>query len=170
MSGAKCSDHHFCYNILPQADITTKYYIIIILLLTVIINKSFDIDIDVTDPDQFQDNRTGVELGSTVTNLLNCSVTYTTLTNTPAIQTLWIRNGNVVTEDSDHIFSNLGRTLQINNFSRNDTGVYQCIFNANSTSEVLMTRPFRLQTGGYNNNIIISMLMIIIMITSYYID
>ena len=132
-------------------------------MLTVVINESFAIDIDVTDPDQFQDNRTGVELGSTVNNLLSCSVTYTTLTNTPAIQILWIRDGYVVTEDSDHIFSsinNLGRTLEINNFSQNDSGVYQCIFNANSTSEVLTTRPFRLQTGGYY-----SMLMIIIVIT-----
>jgi hypothetical protein len=116
---------------------------------TVVINEAFTVDNHPIDVDGFQDNRTGVPLGSTVNRTLNCSAKYIAPTNTPMIHILWIRDGNVIAEDSDHIFSsinNLHRALQIINFTQNDIGVYQCIFNTNT--ELMTTIPLRLQTGG----------------------
>ena len=99
---------------------------------------------------QFEDNRTGIELGSTIS--MNCAAEYNEISNhnpvVPQIQ--WIKNGNIVVADSNHYITsvtNLRSSLEIANFIQYDAGVYQCIFNAEA--EFITTRPFRLQTGEY---------------------
>ena len=94
----------------------------------------------------FEDNRTGIPLGSRVS--LSCAAE--TLSNALAIQILWTRDGKVIAGNSTHRISttNLNNSLEITNFALQDSGVYQCIFNA-ETTELITTRPFRLQTGEY---------------------
>ena len=92
----------------------------------------------------FEDNRTGILLGSQVS--LNCVAE--TSNNILAMQILWIRDGNIIAEDFTHHITttNLNSSLEITNFAQGDAGVYQCIFNA-ETIELITTIPFRLQTG-----------------------
>ena len=96
----------------------------------------------------FEDNRTGIPLGSQVS--MNCAVE--TSNNALPVQILWIRDGQIITGDSIHsiIVATLNSTLQITSFALNDAGVYQCMFIAEM--ELITTRPFRLQTGEYHNN------------------
>ena len=92
----------------------------------------------------FEDNRTGILLGSQIN--LNCAAE--TSNNALATQILWIRDGNIITEDVTHHITttNLNSSLEITNFAQSDAGVYQCIFNA-ETTELITTRPYGLQTG-----------------------
>lgn len=64
------------------------------------------------------------------------------------MQILWTRDGNIIVGDSTHRINNtnLNSNLEITNFALQDAGVYQCMFNA-ETTELATTRPFRLQTG-----------------------
>ena len=97
----------------------------------------------------FEDNRTGIQLGLAVS--MNCAAEMTS--SNPVVQIQWTKNGNIVTGDSNHSITNvtsLNSSLEIVNFARDDAGVYQCIFNAES--ELITTRPFRLQTGEYNHD------------------
>lgn len=94
---------------------------------------------------KFEDNRTGIALGSTVS--MSCAADNT---DTPPVQILWIRNGRMVNANSNHFITNvtnLNSSLQIANFAHDDAGVYQCIFN--TEIELITTRPFKLQTGEY---------------------
>ena len=99
---------------------------------------------------QFEDNRTGIPLGSTVS--MNCAAEYNeTSSSNAVVQIQWIKNGNIVVADSNHCITsvtNLSSSLEIDNFAEDDAGVYQCIFNAET--ELITTRPFRLQTGEYS--------------------
>lgn len=107
-----------------------------------------------------RDNRTGVVLGSTTSNnLLNCETRYVgTSSSTPNVHIQWIKNGEVVVEDSHHIIitettvASINSSLEITNFTHSDVGVYQCILtytDAEAEDEVITTTPFRLQTGIY---------------------
>ena len=98
----------------------------------------------------FEDNRTGIILGSQVS--INCAAE--TSNNALPIQISWTRDGKTIAEDSTHCINttNLISNLQITDFALQDAGVYQCIFNAETTG-LTTTVPFRLQTGkhSYNN-------------------
>ena len=92
-------------------------------------------------------------MGSAVT--INCAANYngaSDSTNTPTIEVLWIRDGNIVLNDSDHSISvtGLSSILEITNFAQNDAGIYQCIFNAEN--ELKTTTPLKLQTGEYTTS------------------
>ena len=101
----------------------------------------------------FQDNRTGIVLGSQVS--MNCAAE--TSNNALPVQISWTRDGKIIIDDSTHHINttDLNSSLQITNFTLQDVGVYQCIFNT-LTTELTMTIPFRLQTGEYNNIVTIS--------------
>ena len=108
------------------------------------------------NPFFFRDNRSGVELGSSVdSSLLTCAVKHSSssASSVPTVQ--WIRNGEVVLDDSNHdIISTSGlefqSSLEITNFALSDAGVYQCIFiDSDTDAEVITTTPFRLDTGIY---------------------
>jgi len=119
----------------------------------------------VTDPVSYDtdvfsvDNRTAVALGSTV--LLECDGEHSGLGrfglgrfSAPSV--VWVRNGKQVVDDGRITITEtvlLGgqrktSDLQIANFDLADAGVYQCIFtDVYSDSEVITTKPLRLDTG-----------------------
>lgn len=153
-------DHACSYNGIMQAFPNYKYYDSIICLNihnnhTVVINGSLAVErvneilfeqvhYSHTSIYQiFEDNNTGIPMGSQVS--MNC--TASTTNNALPVQIMWIRDGKRIVEDSAHSIdtTNLNSNLEITNFAQNDVGVYQCIFDTGI--EVVTTRPFRLQTG-----------------------
>ncbi len=119
------------------------------------------------EDDEFEDNRTGIALGSNVS--ISCAANYSGGEgNIPPVQILWIRNGEAVVShgscrggnaevavgESIHCISESNKTLssslhiQLQQFG--GAGVYQCIFIINDTdSEFVTTRSLRIDTGIY---------------------
>jgi len=115
-----------------------------------------------SDNDAFPgDNRTAVTLGSTIgLPLLRCvgghegDTAFGSSFSPPSV--VWVRNGEQVVADgritiTESVVSGGERRnsdLQIANFGFPDAGVYQCIFtDVDSDSEVITTKPLRLDTG-----------------------
>ena len=113
-----------------------------------IVRQPLGMEQSVEEPFAFLDNRTWVQEGATVSgSLLTCEARQEATVSTPTVQ--WTRNGKTVIEDTNHIFSNSNRTVEIINFSSFDAGVYQCIFiDGDDEAEVITTIPFRLDTGN----------------------
>ena len=124
------------------------------IFIVAVINGSLAVARHPTDDEEllevwrrFEDNRTGIVLGSDVS--MNCAAN-TSSDNALPIQILWIRDGKTIVGDSTHHIdtTNLTSILNITNFAHRDAGVYQCVFNADA--ELITTTPFRLQTGESN--------------------
>ena len=119
------------------------------------------------EDDEFEDNRTGIVLGSNVS--MGCAATYSgRADHTPPVQILWTRDGEVVVShancgggnaevgpgESIHCISesseNLNSSLHIHLQQFGGAGVYQCSFIINDTeTEFVTTRPLRIDTGTY---------------------
>ena len=121
------------------------------------------------EDDEFEDNRTGIALGSNVS--MSCAANYSGGEgNIQPVQILWTRNGEAVVShtscgggnaeigvgESIHCISEssetLNSSLHIHLQQFGGAGVYQCIFIINDTdTEFITTRPLRIDidTGTY---------------------
>ena len=101
------------------------------------------------------DSRSGIVQGQSTTvngeQLLVCEVAYVgTSSSVPTFQ--WIKNGEIINKDvnsnADESAIDMTSTLVISNFAQSEVGVYQCIVTDDDTdAEVIMTQPYRLDTG-----------------------
>ena len=102
---------------------------------------------NLTDSDDFPDNRVAVSVGGSQT--LSCAGTGS---STPP-SVVWVRNGEQVVNDGRITITETLMPGQqtnseleiVNTFTLSDAGVYQCIFTEGA--EVVTTIPLRLDTG-----------------------
>ena len=101
---------------------------------------------NLTDSDNFPDNRVAVTVGSN--QVLRCVGSGSS--SPPSV--VWVRNGEqianggrIIITEGTLLFNQRSSELQITNFALSDAGVYQCIFTEGA--EVITTTPLRLDTG-----------------------